>query len=199
MENQRANEEAANRCAENSKRLTHSLRAQGVARRHDLDHVDELIKRVKEKAEVGTQKVHFECYDVEVDLTHKSTDSIAEAGGCLAEHAALAEKAAKHTEHIRDEISTLYRSIDEERKERIEKSRELAQGVRSKLREVREALAAERRLREQSRDTLVELFGQMGERMNTLLQDTRKCRITSYERIFNVVEAVLVPKASGRK
>merc|ERR1712110_1056923 len=97
----------------------------------------------------------------------------------------------QYTSEICDEVCHLYNDIEQERAYRVEKGEKLVEGVRCKLNEIRDAVNAEQRIRLESQSTLLELFGQMGQKMQTEMENSRKERHMGTERIIALMENVL--------
>merc|ERR1712137_154540 len=71
------------------------------------------------------------------------------------------------------------------------KAERLHEVVRTKLDEIRDAIAAEQRIRMDSESTFLELFAKMGEKMQKDLDESRKERHAATDRLFSIMETVL--------
>lgn len=190
---QRDNDKAHARCEDDALRLIHALHAASAARVMDTDMLEQRAKSLQATASDVIRRARNDRGANEVELQHAIVERVAEARGVLEEHVRFNQLELGHSGQIREEICNIYRFLEEERKVRAEKGGQMAQAVRQKLDEVREAVVAERRIRLESQDTLLELFGQMGERLHRTVQGAKHDRQMASERIFQVMEKV-VPK-----
>merc|ERR1719456_942112 len=97
----------------------------------------------------------------------------------------------KHTREIGDEICRLYMDMDKARQFRNEKCQNLGEAVSVKLDEVRNAVAAEQRIRLESEETLLQLLGDMGQKMEKEMMQARQERESSAEKLISTLERLL--------
>eukprot|EP00416_Gambierdiscus_australes_P001765 CAMPEP_0171128544 /NCGR_PEP_ID=MMETSP0766_2-20121228/117339_1 /TAXON_ID=439317 /ORGANISM="Gambierdiscus australes, Strain CAWD 149" /LENGTH=94 /DNA_ID=CAMNT_0011591713 /DNA_START=18 /DNA_END=298 /DNA_ORIENTATION=+ len=89
--------------------------------------------------------------------------------------------------------------MEQARKFRVEAGNKLEEGLQGKLDEIRDAVTAEQRIRLESQETLLEMFGQMGERMNQELEGARRERHLATDRLIGLMETVLPKIDEARK
>merc|ERR1712182_203634 len=103
----------------------------------------------------------------------------------------IAAESARLTRELGDNICHLYADMDKARKYRLEKGEKLQAAVSAKLDEIRCAVTAEKRIRQESENTLLELFGQMGTKMQKELEATKQERAKTTDRLITLMEQVV--------
>lgn len=179
------------RYEDDATRLLHAVRAEGVARGHLEESLSGKLSQIHERMEQGILQERQERHTAETEVERAGEEKVAETKGALAEDKMLQEQSNAYSQEICDEICHLYSDIEQERKFRTEKCERLGEGVRFKLGEIREAVAAERQIRLESEHTLLELFGQMGQKIEQDMAAARRERELSHNRVLDTLEAVL--------
>jgi len=176
--------------------LANSLQVQRAARKHLQDDLNGRLQQVHENRSGDILKERQGRHAVETQLERLTDKKVAEVRGCLVEDASMQGESEKYAQLVCDEVCHLYKDIEQARKYRLDRSQKLSEGVQVKLSEVREAVSAEQRIRLESQDTLLELFGQMSEKLEQELKQCKKEQSMSIDRVLKLMEAV-VPKLNG--
>merc|ERR1712224_206400 len=95
------------------------------------------------------------------------------------------------------EICNLYADIDQARQFRTEKGKKLVAGVDTKFSEIRDAIAAEQRIREDSESHMLEMLQDMGMKMQNELDAAKMERRKSQERLVQLMEKILPQMCSN--
>lgn len=127
----------------------------------------------------------------ETRLEKLSDSSLAEARGLMAEERASRDSAHEYNEQVTNEVCHLYNDLEQARNYRLRKSEKLQEVVHEKLEEISIAIEAEAHMRDESTHTLLELFGKMGNKMQSEIDDVRDLRKASTSRLLNLMEVVL--------
>jgi len=170
-------------------RLLNGVHLQKVLRDHASEKLGDHLKQVKTQGMEDIYASHVERHLVATRLEQDADKYAAEVRGTLAEDKELQEESKRYMRDVQAEICHLYTDSNQVTDFRIERSKKLAEGVASKLDEIRIAVTAERRIREESESTLLELFGQMGDRIATQLEANRRERIETADRLTSLVES----------
>jgi len=173
------------------KRLIHGLRIERAACSKLEDDLNKQMKESQTSRSEDLDRGRQEWNTAAVKFEHLVDQHLSEAKGRIAEDLELHKESAEYTQEICDEISHLYTDIEKARTYRADKGEKLADGVRYKLDEIRDAIAAEQRIRQESQNTLLELFGQMGQKLQQELDNSRKERHMGTDRIISLMENVL--------
>lgn len=182
-----------------STRLANALLVQRSARGNTEEQISTRLQQVRNVADAAILRERQERHGVETRLERLADAQTAELQGFLADGKALEQDSVLYAKEICDEVCGLYRDIDQARKYRLEKGQKLGEGIRYKLDEVRDAVEAERRIRLESQDTLLELFGQMGQKMEQEMEHARRERLLTTDRFLALVETVLPKLEELRK
>jgi hypothetical protein len=175
----------------NQLELFASLRAEAAVRQHSGESIDTKLKKIRDAGNTGLLEERLRHNRQATQLEKTAGDMAAEVFAAVEESKKMGAEAVVGTRSICDELCHLYEDIDSERKFRVAKSEDLAQVVRAKLSEVREAVSAERRIRLESQSTLLELFGQMGQKMHLDMRNAKRERQQATDRIISVMEKAL--------
>merc|ERR1711937_534669 len=122
---------------------------------------------------------------------------IIDGRSALGEEIKAREKSQKYTNEIGAEICNLYADIDQARQFRTEKGKKLVQGIDTKFNEIRDAIAAEQRIREDSESTMLEMLQDMGLKMQNELDGAKLERRKSQERLVQLMEKILPQMCSN--
>eukprot|EP00931_Biecheleriopsis_adriatica_P091772 TRINITY_DN65651_c0_g1_i1.p1 TRINITY_DN65651_c0_g1~~TRINITY_DN65651_c0_g1_i1.p1 ORF type:complete len:256 (+),score=79.76 TRINITY_DN65651_c0_g1_i1:49-768(+) len=172
-------------------RMLNGLKVQRAASYHLDEQLTEQIQQVQEGITNALRDRRQERYSLNVKLQQVIDERLAEVHGHAAEEAALYKEQEVYSREITDEICHLYRDVDQNSKFRHEQGETIAQAIHSKLREVSEAVEAEKRIRNESRSTLLELFGQMAQKMEMELEQSRYERHAFTDRVVSLMEQTL--------
>mmetsp|Transcript_4416 Transcript_4416/g.12041 ORF Transcript_4416/g.12041 Transcript_4416/m.12041 type:complete len:281 (-) Transcript_4416:7-849(-) len=170
-------------------RLANCLHVQHVATEHARESLSRQLAGTRDSVMRDLYKQRTERHMAETRLEQLSDTYVADARGSLAEEEKLQEESRRYTRDVQAEICNLYSDIARAHDFRVEKGRKLAEGVSGKLDEIREAITAERRIRDESEKTLLELFGQMGSRIDQEIENARQERIAAGERLTALVDS----------
>lgn len=179
--------------------LSNGLHMQKVKIEHVSEQLGAKLWLVKSELEQSIYRHRTERHTAETKLDQLADRFAAEGFGCIAEEKQLQEKSVRYTKDIQGEICHLYSDIQQARNFRVEKGKKLAAGVSAKLEEIHEAVAAERRIREDSEHTLLELLGQMGEKLQNELDTCRRDREKSAEHLVAIMESASRLLEKGQK
>ena len=171
--------------------LLHAIRVEQNACRHLDERTQTRLREIEDEADAGAAKVRQERHVVETRLEHLAEQHVSEGYGLLADERRSQAEAEKYTREIGDEVCHLYGDVERARQFRVEKGEKLAGAVKARLDEIKDAISAESRIRKESEATLLELFGQMGTKMQKELDDTRQERAKTSERLISVMEQVV--------
>lgn len=184
-------EQECSEMEERASRLVNSLQVERASRKHMQDEMSSRLEQMQESRSAGILQERQARHAVETKLERLTDKRVAEVRGCLVEDAALQTESEKYTQLICDETCSLYKDLDEARQFRKSRSQKLSEGVQVKLSEVRDAVSAEQRIRLESQDTLLELFGQMSSKLEQELDQSRKEQSMSVDRVLRLMEAVM--------
>jgi hypothetical protein len=171
--------------------LLSSVQAEGTTRLHNLEEVERAKRTVRARADKLLRQARTADIDMQVRCTAKLDEIAAEVTAGVEENAASLKRGEKQARAISDEICSIHGELEQLRKFREGKYTGLFEGVNVKLKEIREAANAERRLREESEMTMLEVFGQMGQQMQLCFETCRRDRVDGTNRIIDVMEKVL--------
>lgn len=156
-------------------------------------HARESLKaqraQVHENAEQALYRQRTDRHQTDTKLEQQAGIFAADIGACIEEDKSLQALADGYTLEVQAEVCHLYNDLTQARNLRLQQGRKLAEGVGAKLEEVRDAVIAEKRFRQDSESTLLELFGQMGQRLEQELEQARADRHAAAERMVSVMEA----------
>lgn len=187
----RKNENQYDELAEDTARISNALRVQRAACFHLGEAIDTKLKEMHEGISTDIMEERHGRHAVETRLERLVDEKASDVAGHLADDSELQKESSRYTKEMSAEICRLYTDIDQARKYRAEKCNNLLGGVKQKLGEIKEAVAAEHEMRLESESTLLELFGQMGQRMELELETSRKERHVATDRLIALMEAVL--------
>lgn len=176
--------------------LANSLQVQRAARRHLEEELGEGARELQERRAVDLLRERQSRHALETQLERLTDTKAGEVRAGLAEDASMQGESEKYAQLVCDEVCHLYKDIDQARQFRVDRSQALADGVQAKLGEVREAVHAERRIRLESQDTLLELFGQMSAKLDQELEQSRTEQSMSVDRVLKLMETVM-PRITG--
>lgn len=188
MKLQKADSERHAVLEEDTVAFANGLHVHRVAIEHARDSLRNRVKGVHAETEEALYRQRTDRHLTETKMERFADAYAAEAHGRLEEDRQLQEQSNCYTREVQAEICQLHNDLAQARGFRLEKGKRLAEGVSSKLEEVREAIAAEKRIREESVSTLLELFGQMGQRLEQELETARNERHAATERVVSVME-----------
>lgn len=172
-------------------RLVNALKVNRTASHHFDEQVTTELGRIRQEVSAATLQARQERHQVETRLEWLGDSKLAEVRGLTAEDRKVHAGSVQYAKSISDEVSSLYHNIEKARQFRIEQGQALAQGVRLKLEEVGEAISAESRIRQESQNTLLELFGQMGQKCEQEMENARRERHLCTDRLIHVMEDLL--------
>lgn len=178
-------------------RLVHGVRAEAAVRKHSDEGMSKTLADAKGRVEFALLEQRRARHKVEVELQRVAGERALDARAVFSEGTQVQSEGLQANQEISDEIANMYKAIEQARKYRIEKAKNIVDGVEHKFSEIREAVSAEARIRLESQNTLLELFGQMGEKVQAELDNSQRERKHATDRLIDVMEAVL-PKMSQK-
>jgi len=176
---------------EDTNRLLHAVKVEKAACHHLDETSGALLKEVEENTHEGIKGIWMERHAIETGMERLVDEKVDECRGLLAGENGLQVESAKYTREIGDEVCHLYSDIEQARRFRMEKGEKLVQAVQYKLDEIDSAITAEQRIRLESESTLLELFGQMGQKIEKELSNSREERHAATNRIICFLEDIL--------
>mmetsp|Transcript_40330 Transcript_40330/g.124619 ORF Transcript_40330/g.124619 Transcript_40330/m.124619 type:complete len:277 (+) Transcript_40330:78-908(+) len=185
--------------ADTATRLGNGLRVNRAALQHLDEQITVEVRRIREDVSGRILRERQDRHAVETQLERLADEKVALVHGYLAEEAQMQRESERYTQGIRDEVCRLYADVEQARQYRIEQGQKLAEAVKLKLGEIRDAVAAEQRIRLESQNTLLELFGQMGQKMEQELENSRRERHLSTDRVIALMETVLPKMDAARR
>lgn len=171
--------------------LLHAVELEKNALRNLSETTHAMSQDLRSRADGSFKKLRQDRHAAETRMEHLAQVKVAEGHGLLADEAALQKEARQYSRELGDEVCHLYSDIEKSRGFRVEKGEKLRTAVTHKFDEIRDAIAAENRIRLESEGTLLELFGQMGNKMQKELDATRKDRLATTDRLIKVMEEVV--------
>lgn len=169
----------------------HACRVERAAGAHLSQQISGSLGKVEKACLENVQACRQERHSVETSLERLVFEHTADVRGQIAEEKKQSISAATYTDEVRGEVCHLFNELEQARTYRIKKSEQLQEVVQDKLSDIYVAIDAERRIREESTGTLLELFGSMGERLQQQLNDVKRDRKDSSERLVHLMETVL--------
>lgn len=169
----------------------HACRVQHTAFAHLDEHLSKVLSEVETNTLEQGRLQRQERHAVETKLEKIGDKSLAEARGVLAEERESRKGGQEYTEQVCNEICHLYNDLEQAKNYRVQKSGRLMEVVTDKLDEIKVAISAEKKIREESTHTLLDLFGQMGTKMQTEIDAVKDERQESTDRLFKLMEVVL--------
>eukprot|EP00930_Biecheleria_cincta_P103199 TRINITY_DN9513_c0_g1_i1.p1 TRINITY_DN9513_c0_g1~~TRINITY_DN9513_c0_g1_i1.p1 ORF type:complete len:246 (+),score=72.04 TRINITY_DN9513_c0_g1_i1:119-856(+) len=179
--------------------LISALRVQRAACQHLDDQLTRRMQDVQEGIGNATRNCRQQRYALAVKMQQLIDEHVAEVGGCQKEEDAIYKESEAYTAEIRNEICYLYKDIDENRKIREDQGQNLEEAILQKLSEVREAVSAEQRIRLESRNTLLELFGQMTQKVELEMESAKRERHVATDRMISTMEQTLPKIRAARR
>eukprot|EP00747_Dinoflagellata_sp_TGD_P197409 gnl/TRDRNA2_/TRDRNA2_68717_c1_seq1.p1 gnl/TRDRNA2_/TRDRNA2_68717_c1~~gnl/TRDRNA2_/TRDRNA2_68717_c1_seq1.p1 ORF type:complete len:323 (+),score=78.71 gnl/TRDRNA2_/TRDRNA2_68717_c1_seq1:40-969(+) len=173
------------------KRLTHAIRIESATIKHVDEKTTARLREADEKSTTALRAVRNERHVVETKLERIADVKVQDGRSFLAEEMEAHKIAVQYTQGIGDEMCKLYTDIEQARRYRIEKGEKLADAVRVKIGEVRDAVAAEHRIRLESESTLLDLFSELGQKMQKELDECRKQRHSATDKLIQVAEKIV--------
>merc|ERR1719421_1370998 len=174
--------------AEKTQRMIHSVRTERVAATHFDTATTESLKKVEERVKGELNGMRQWRHGVETDMEKLIEAKIEDGRGHLAAEIAAREKSVEYTKEVGVELCHLYADIDQASQFRVEKGKKLVAGVESKFNEIRDAINAERRLREDPETTMLTMLQEMGLKMQGQLENEKSERKKSQERLVKLTE-----------
>jgi len=176
---------------EETRQGIHSCRVQRAACSAVDERISKLVLEVKQNM-LGQVQHHRQ--DRHVAETHReklAEKAIAEARGLMIEEQESRKQTHKYTEEVTNEICHLYNDLDKARNYRLQKSEKLQEVVEEKLDEIHIAISAEKKIREESTSTMLDLFSDMGVKMQKEIDAVKTERKASTDRLIQLMEVVL--------
>jgi len=183
--------------AEKTQRLIHAIRTEVVASKHFDDQTTDALKTTEKSVKEELNSMRQWRHGVETQMERLVEAKIIDGRGALGEEIKAREKSQSYTKEIGAEICNLYADIDQARQFRIEKGKKLVAGVDTKFNEIRDAIAAEQRIREDSESTMLEMLQDMGMKMQNELDAAKLERRRSQERLVQLMEKILPQMCSN--
>lgn len=177
-------------------RFTHALKVQHLSRMHFDDDTTKKLSESQQDVSHQMLRVRQERHACETSLEKLAEERVVEGRACLQHEIDARNVAMAYNREIGDEICHLYSDIERCRQYRVEKGERLAEAVQVKLEEVRDAVDAEQRIRQESDATMLEMLGEMGSRMQKSLTQAKHEREASTERVIELMERIL-PQLNG--
>lgn len=177
--------------AEKTQRLIHAIRTESVAAKHFDDQTTASLKVIETKTKEDLNSMRQWRHGVETQMERLIQAKIVDGRDTLSEEIKAREKSQVYTKEIAAEICNLYADIDQARQFRTEKGKKLVAGVDTKFTEIRDAIAAEQRIREDSENTMLEMLQEMGMKMQSELDAAKLERRKSQERLVQLMEKIL--------
>jgi len=183
--------------AEKTQKLIHSIRTEVVAAKHFDDLTTAGLATTEEKVKEDLNGMRQWRHGVETQMERLVEAKIVDGRSSLGEEIQAREKSQTYTKEIGAEICNLYADIDQARQFRTEKGKKLVAGVDSKFTEIRDAISAEQRIREDSENTMLEMLQDMGMKMQNELDAAKLERRKSQERLVQLMEKILPQMCSN--
>jgi hypothetical protein len=183
--------------AEKTQRLIHAIRTEAVAAKHFDDHTTSALQATEGKVKNELNSMRQWRHGVETQMERLVEAKIVDGRGALGEEVKAREKSQKYTKEIGAEVCNLYADIDQARNFRTEKGKKLVAGVDTKFSEIRDAIAAEQRIREDSESHMLEMLQDMGMKMQNELDAAKLERRKSQERLVQLMEKILPQMCSN--
>lgn len=176
---------------EQTRQGIHACRVERAAGAHLSQQITGSLRKVQTACLENVQAHRKERHSVETSLERLVFEHTADVRGQHAEEQRESTSALTYTDQVRGEVCHLYNELEQTRNYRIKKSEQLQEVVQDKLSDIYVAIDAERRIREESTGTLLEVFSSMGERLQQQLNDVKRDRKDSSERLVHLMETVL--------
>lgn len=177
--------------AEEIKRLINGLCVHKARCQHLNEVQEQKGTEVIEEVHETLRKHRQDRYGMSIKLQQLLDEQVADVQGCAAEEESIYKDSLAYTLDVRDEICHLYKDMDQNRKFREEQGQKFSEALHIKFGEIKDALSAEARIRQESIGTLLELFGQMAQKMDKELEQSRRERHVSTDRIITIMETTL--------
>merc|ERR1719265_2798233 len=153
--------------------MIHSVRTERVAAKHfDLATTQSLTK-VEEHVKDELNGMRQWRHGVETDMEKLIEAKVVDGRSHLASEISAREKSQEYTKEVGAEICNLYADIDQASQFRVEKGKKLVAGVEGKFNEIRDAIGAEKRIREDSETTMLHMLQEMGLKMQSQLENEK--------------------------
>lgn len=176
---------------EESRQGIHACRVQRVACSALDDHLTQLISEVKTNITAQTQLHRQDRHVAETHREKLAEKAIAEVRGLMIEEQESRKETHGYAEQVSNEICHLYNDLDKARNYRHDKSEKLQAVVQEKLNEIHVAIQAEKKIREEDTSKVLELFGEMGTKMQKEIDQVKVERKASTDRLLSLMEVVL--------
>jgi len=176
---------------EESRQGIHACRVEHAAGQHLEEQLTKHLGQVNNTFVENLYEYRHFRYKQETELQKTADEYVSKVRGCLAEENENTKKAQGYAVAVQNEICHLYNDLEQARQYRIQKNERLQEVVEDKLKEIHFAIRAERTIREESTHTLLDLFGEMGHKMQSEIDSVREERESSSHRMLQLMEKVL--------
>eukprot|EP00933_Yihiella_yeosuensis_P051798 TRINITY_DN4976_c0_g1_i1.p1 TRINITY_DN4976_c0_g1~~TRINITY_DN4976_c0_g1_i1.p1 ORF type:complete len:261 (+),score=47.25 TRINITY_DN4976_c0_g1_i1:84-866(+) len=187
------------RAEEDTTNLLNGINMQQLARVHAAEAYRDALRKVSDQTDETIRQLRQDRYALSIKGQQVIDEHVAEVQGCAAEEEELYKASTAYTHEVRDEICHLYTDMSQNVDFRKEQGEKISQAIEHKVAEVGQALAAEARIREESRSTLLELFCQMAQKMDQELEMFKQERHESTDRLITIMENTLPKLDKARK
>merc|ERR1719313_2674816 len=174
-----------------------AMKKKPISAKHFDDHTTAALADTEAKVKDNLNNMRQWRHGVETQMERLVEAKIVDGRGSLGEEITAREKSQKYTKEIGAEVCNLYADIDQARQFRTEKGKKLVAGVDTKFSEIRDAIAAEQRIREDSESHMLEMLQDMGMKMQNELDAAKLERRKSQERLVQLMEKILPQMCSN--
>lgn len=169
-------------------RLLNGLHIQKASNKHLQDILESRARDLRQKMQEGTYRERTLRHTVETKLEQTMNKYEDDVRSKVAEDELQRQEADLYKKDVQAEICHLYNSTNQATDFRIAQGNHLANVVQAKLAEIRLAADAEHRIRKDSENTLLTLFGQMGDKISQEFELSKRERIATGDRLTVLLE-----------
>eukprot|EP00927_Polykrikos_kofoidii_P067791 TRINITY_DN63235_c0_g1_i1.p1 TRINITY_DN63235_c0_g1~~TRINITY_DN63235_c0_g1_i1.p1 ORF type:complete len:394 (+),score=60.11 TRINITY_DN63235_c0_g1_i1:165-1346(+) len=167
------------------------LRTETVGRANAEQCLTGYLAEVRERAESFILKERSRRLSMEAQLTQHWLAKTADVEARIADFDNAVRGGRVQVQAIADEVIRFHADLISVREHRLKRKEELMERVAAKFTEIRLAASAEQRLRQDSASTLLELFGDMGQKLQLEVDAAKRDRQKSTHRIVSLMEGIL--------
>lgn len=176
---------------EEAQRGIHACKVQRAACAQLDEYLSQMISKVDKDIRDKVLNQRQERHTRETRLEKLVEEKCADVRALMYEEQKTRKTGDDYTKEVTNEVCHLYNDIEQAKEYRLQKSEKLQHVVSQKLDEIHVAVAAETKVREESTQNILEVFGGIGNKMQKEIDDIKRERKESTERLLALMEVVL--------
>lgn len=172
--------------------LLESAATEHIARGYADEQTTEMIKDVEDGLMENLAKMRQDRHGRETEFQRLIEKEVESTRQDLGEEKSRREISQQgYAREVGEEICVLYKELENSRSARLEQGERLVAAMDAKFDEIREAVAAERKIRAEAENTMLSMLQEMCVKMQEEVQYERQERENSEEKVLQLLERVL--------